>query len=188
MSKIKVGLIYGSTREGRFCDAVASWAAGEIARHEVFALDVIDPATLELPSRYLSAANTNLSMLVDRFEQADAFVIVTPEYNHSYPASLKLIIDAATWQWHAKPVALVSYGGVAQGLRAVEHLRAVFAELHAVTLRDGVSFNIWEHFDPQGRVSHPERARKSMDVMLAKLKWWATALNTARLAAPYGLE
>jgi NAD(P)H-dependent FMN reductase len=188
MSNVKLGLIYGSTREGRFCDTVANWTAEEIARHEGFSLDVIDPAAYELPSRYLNTPNSNLSALADRFGRADAFIIVTPEYNHSYPASLKLIIDAGTRQWHAKPVALVSYGGVAQGLRAVEHLRGVFSELHAVTLRDGVSFNIWEHFDPEGRLVQPERARKSMDIMLSRLNWWATALKTARDISPFDLN
>ena len=60
-------------------------------------------------------------------DRADAFVVVTPEYNHSYPASLKQAIDVLNAPWRRKPVAFVSYGGLSGGLRAVEHLRQVFA-------------------------------------------------------------
>jgi len=62
-----------------------------------------------------------------------AFVVVTPEYNHGYPAPLKSLIDSVGREWQAKPVAFVSYGGVSGGLRAVEQLRQVFAKLHMVT-------------------------------------------------------
>jgi hypothetical protein len=78
---------------------------------------------------------------VPPIDAADAFVVVTPEYNHSYPASLKHAIDMAHGEWNTKPVAFVSYGGISGGLRAVEALRLVFAELHATTIRDTVSFH-----------------------------------------------
>jgi NAD(P)H-dependent FMN reductase len=64
-----------------------------------------------------------VSALCRRIDAADAFVVVTPEYNHSYPASLKHAIDMAYGEWNAKPVAFVSYGGISGGLRAVEALR-----------------------------------------------------------------
>ncbi len=72
--------------------------------------------------------------------EADAFIVVTPEYNHSFTASLKFVLDLVYEPWQGKPVAFVSYGGISGGLRAVEQLRLVFAELHAVTVRDTVSF------------------------------------------------
>lgn len=88
-------------------------------------LDVIDLADTRVPS----------AELADRIGAADAFVVVTPEYNHSYPGPLHAI-DSVGEQWRAKPVGFVSYGGVSGGLRAVEPLRVVFAELHAVTIRE----------------------------------------------------
>lgn len=187
--KINLALIYGSTREGRFCDKVATWVAAQIAERNEFLLDMIDPAALALPSRHERKANADLTMLRQRTEQADAFVIVTPEYNHGYPAALKFLIDSVYAPWQAKPVAFVSYGGVSGGLRAVEQLRLVFAELHAVTIRDAVSFaNVWERFDAAGELLEPERARKSMVTLLARLRWWAIALREARNAAPYEQE
>jgi NAD(P)H-dependent FMN reductase len=184
--KIKVALIYGSARKGRFCDTVARWATEQIARHNGFILEVIDPA---VDSPQAGAEDDSLRgapTLWQRVAQADAFVVVTPEYNHGYPAPLKSLIDSVGAEWHAKPVAFVSYGGVSGGLRAVEQLRLVFAELHTVTIRDAVSFaGAWEQFDESGRLLSPERHQRAMAAMLARLLWWATALRAARKAEPY---
>jgi NAD(P)H-dependent FMN reductase len=124
--------------------------------------------------------------LREQIATADGFVVVTPEYNHGYPAPLNALIDSVGAEWHAKPVAFVSYGGISGGLRAVEQLRQVFAELHAVTVRDSVSLvSAWEQFDESGALLRPERAEKSMATMLSRLGWWAVALREARKALPY---
>jgi NAD(P)H-dependent FMN reductase len=114
-------------------------------------------------------------------------VVVTPEYNHSYPAGLKNLIDWHYKEWRAKPVGFVSYGGVAGGLRAVEHLRAVFAEVHAVTIRDTVSFtNYWERYGPDGTwPANPEACNLAAKKMLEQLSWWTHALVAAKLERPY---
>ena len=175
---VKVGLVYGSTRPGRFCDTVARWAAARIAAHAGFAAEHIDPAQPD-PS-------DNGSTLSQRLAACDAYIVITPEYNHGYPAPLKALIDSFGPEWHAKPVAFVSYGGVSGGLRAVEQLRLVFAELHAVTIRDSVSFaGAWEQFDANGILRNPERAERSMDAMLRRLQWWAVSLAHARNIWPY---
>ena len=175
---LKVGLVYGSTRAGRFCDTVARWAAARIAAHAGFGVEHIDPAQAESESG---------PTLKQRLASCDAFIVVTPEYNHGYPAPLKALIDSFGEEWHAKPVAFVSYGGVSGGLRAVEQLRLVFAELHAVTIRDTVSFaGAWEQFDATGALRNPERAERSMDALLRRLHWWAVSLAHARSVWPYG--
>jgi NAD(P)H-dependent FMN reductase len=181
--EIKVGVIYGSTRPGRFCDTVVRWTSERVAANGTFLLDVIDPAQ---PSAGTSTEGQASLSLHQRLGQADAFVVVTPEYNHGYPAPLKALIDSSGIEWHAKPVAFVSYGGASGGLRAVEQLRLVFAELHAVTIRDSVSFaGAWEQFDAAGALLNPERAQRSMEALLERLKWWAVALRNARAAVPY---
>jgi NAD(P)H-dependent FMN reductase len=180
---IHIGLIYGSTRKGRFCDTVARWAADEIRAQGHFTVDLIDPADISLTTNQDSSASPTLWQ---RMATCDAFVVVTPEYNHGYPAALKLLIDSVGAEWHAKPVAFVSYGGISGGLRAVEQLRLVFAELHAVTIRDSVSFaSAWEQFDPAGQLMQPERSQRSMATMLGRLRWWAIALRDARATTPY---
>jgi NAD(P)H-dependent FMN reductase len=176
---IKVGLIYGSNRPGRFCDTVARWTASRIAAHAGFAVEHIDPAQADTGE---SANN-----LQKRVAGCDAFIVVTPEYNHGYPAPLKALIDSYGEEWHAKPVAFVSYGGISGGLRAVEQLRLVFAELHAVTVRDSVSFaGAWEQFDSSGALRNPDRFERSMNAMLRRLHWWAVSLAHARSVRPYG--
>jgi NAD(P)H-dependent FMN reductase len=183
---VGLALIYGSVRPGRFCDGVAAWAADRIERDGRFVLDALDPATLGLTG--MNPEGPGLDDARVRLGRADGFVIVTPEYNHSYPGALKLLIDAFTAEWQAKPVAFVSYGGVSGGLRAVEHLRHVFAELHATSLRDGVALaNPWSYFaDTAGAPrSAPQGADEAMTLMLDRLDWWARALEAARRSIPY---
>lgn len=171
---IRLALIYGSTRPQRFCETVVRWALAELETHGGFALDVIDPAVLDTAE------------IQRRIDRADGFIVVTPEYNHGYPAPLKALIDSAYDEWQAKAVGFVSYGGVSGGIRAVEQLRQVFAELHAVTVRDAVSFaNADDQFGADGRLREPERARRSMSRMLDRLGWWAAALRAARRTSPY---
>lgn len=185
-NRINLALIYGSTREGRYCDRVAQWAADQIGSRNEFTLDPIDPARLALPDRHEQAKSPAIVELKRRIDRADAFVIVTPEYNHGYPAPLKFLIDSVYDEWNAKPVGFVSYGGQSGGLRAVEQLRQVFAELHAVTVRDQVALvNVWEQVDAAGELRSPERANRAMATMLMQLNWWATALRDARKAVPY---
>lgn len=183
--KLKIALIYGSTRSGRLCDKVASWAASQISSNSQFTLTIIDPAH---PQTHVANSTEALdtAWLRQRIGEADAFLVVTPEYNHGYPAPLKSLIDSVGPEWHAKPVAFVSYGGISGGVRAAEQLRQVFAEMHAVTIRDSVVLPMaWEQFDAEGTLKNPGRAERHMQVVLKRLAWWANALREARNAVPY---
>lgn len=185
-NKLNLALIYGSTREGRLCDTVAGWAEREIRKQSGFVLDIIDPLLLDLPAHMGAEETSPQTTLRRRLEAADAFLVVVPEYNHSFPAPLKHLIDSVYDAWQAKPVGFVSYGGVSGGLRAVEQLRLVFAELHAVGIRDSVCFpNIWNHLDDEGGLKDPARSENSMKRMLSSLRWWGHALRNARQEAPY---
>jgi NAD(P)H-dependent FMN reductase len=185
-STIQVAVILGSTREGRLCDRIAGWTLDEVGRQSGFAPDRIDPLDFDLPSGHEERPSARLQALRQRLGEAQAFIVVTPEYNHAYPAALKFLIDSAYEPWRAKPVAFVSYGGISGGLRAVEQLRLVFAELHAVTIRNSVSFSdVWSRFAPDGTLRDPEAARRSMEAMLRQLHWWAEALREARGKLPY---
>jgi NAD(P)H-dependent FMN reductase len=181
MRKMQLGVIYGSTREGRLCDRIGRWVVEEVQKRPAFVVEVVDPANTVTRPEDSGPANRALPTFQPRIASSDAFIVVTPEYNRSYPASLKALIDSFKTEWHAKPVGFVSYGGMSGGLRAVEHLRNVFTELHAIGIRDGVSFaNAWDRFDAQGRLLEPEGSSKAMTTMLARLSWWAVALRNAR--------
>ncbi|OII66432.1 MULTISPECIES: NADPH-dependent FMN reductase [unclassified Streptomyces] len=191
-SPLKIGVIVGSVRTGRFADTVARWFVSEVGKRddmEVHVVDLTEPALVEELKLTLEEAGASGSAprLAERIAGLDGFVVITPEYNHGYPASLKLAIDYVYGEWRAKPVGFVSYGGMAGGQRAVEQLRQVFAELHAVTLRDTVSFHMaWEKFDEDGRPHDAEGPAKAAGVMLDQLAWWGVTLREGRAARPYG--
>ncbi|MEW2292654.1 NAD(P)H-dependent oxidoreductase [Streptomyces sp. NPDC006743] len=187
---LNVTLVLGSNRHGRFGPVVADWLLTRLRERPGLAVQVVDvaeaaalPTTLE-PGPEARAA---LAEITPKLASADAFVVLTPEYNHSFPAGLKNLIDWHYTEWQAKPVALASYGGVAGGLRAVEHLRQVFAELHAVTVRDTVSFaNAGDSFDGEGNLKDPTAPDAAAKVMLDRLEWWGRSLREARERTPYG--
>ena len=180
---LQVAVIVGSTREGRWGDKVAAWFAGEARGRADLLVDLVDLAELDLPASLPMHHGREILAYAERIDRADAFVVVTPEYNHSYPAGLKQAIDVLNTPWRRKPVAFVSYGGLSGGLRAVEHLRQVFAELHATTIRETVSLH--RHpllFDDAGALIEPAGPAAAAEVMLDDLVWWAAALRTARAA------
>jgi len=160
---------------------------------EDFQVEVVDVADADLPTalsfKPSPEVRTELGKVTPKLAGADAFVVITPEYNHSFPAGLKSLIDWHFGEWQAKPVGFISYGGISGGLRAVEQLRQVFAELHAVTVRDTVSFhNAGAHFDDEGNHRDPAAPDAAAKTMLDQLAWWATALRTARTADAARLE
>lgn len=178
---LRLTLVIGSSRQGRFAPTVAEWFREHATRRPDLTVAIVDVGELDLPHTFGApapeAAGTRAALAA-----ADAFVIVTPEYNHSYPAALKNLIDAHGREWQAKPVGFVSYGGISGGLRAVEHLRGVFAELHTVTVRDTVSFH-----NPWGAAQlATEAADTAAKTLLDQLIWWGEALRAARATRPYG--
>ncbi|MFH8609931.1 NADPH-dependent FMN reductase [Streptomyces sp. NPDC018029] len=184
--RLKVAVIVASTREGRFAPTITDWFTGQAAHRPDLDIDVIDLAEARLPEGLSKRPGPEVTGITRRIDAADAFVVITPEYNHSYPASLKTAIDWHYEEWRAKPVGFVSYGGLSGGLRAVEHLRQVFAELHAVTVRDTVSFHgVWGCFDESGAPVDPTGPETAAKTMLDQLSWWGRTLRDGKTARPY---
>lgn len=186
MGKLNLAVVYGSAREKRFGQTVGQWVLDQLQTQPAIDVAIVDPRDVNLSLGH-AAATPCVVELQSKLTAADAFIVITPEYNHGYPAALKLLIDSTGAEWQAKPVAFVSYGGVSGGLRAVEQLRLVFAELHAVTVRNAVSFaNAWQEFDDHGSLRNPARSVASFATMMAQLAWWAQALKAAKSVNPYG--
>ncbi|MFI5803295.1 NADPH-dependent FMN reductase [Streptomyces sp. NPDC051561] len=182
---IRVAVIVASNREGRFAPVISQWFLSRAEEFGGLEVDVVDVAEVELPTALsfnpTGAVRAELAKTSAKLAAADAFVVITPEYNHSYPAGLKNLIDWHGAEWHAKPLGFVSYGGLSGGLRAVEHLRQVFAELHTMTLRDTVSFHgPWGQFDEDGVHTDPEACNTAAKSLLNQLSWWAHALRDAK--------
>lgn len=173
MERFRLAVIVGSVRPGRFGPVVANWFAGRAEQRADLTVDLID----------LADGTAGMRARVDA---ADAFVVVTPEYNHGYPGPLKAAVDGVGTEWAAKPVGFVSYGGLSGGLRAVELLRIIFGELHTVTVRETVSFHMaHEQFDGDGNPKHPDAVNGAAAALLDQLAWWALGLREARTARPY---
>lgn len=183
---LRVAMIIGSTREGRIGDRIAARFQAHARQRDDIELSIIDLVEFDFPARYPDRVTPSMRSFAARIATAEAFVVVTPEYNRSFPASLKEAIDYAYDEWRAKPVGFVSYGCRSNGLYAVEHLRTVFVELHAVTMRNVVGFDLMAtgSADGGGPLSGDD-AGYAATTMLDQLNWWGRALRDARALRPY---
>lgn len=181
--QLRLEVIVGSVREGRFAPTVADWFVARARERSEFDTGVIDLVDTPLPADL--RVTDEVVAFRERLAAADAFVVITPEYNHGYPGALKTAFDNAKHEWRAKPIGFVSYGGLAGGLRATEQLRQVVAEIHMVSIRETVSFHqAKKRFDADG-TTHDGAAIDAAERMLVQLAWWATALRNARNVDPY---
>ncbi|WP_019962032.1 NADPH-dependent FMN reductase [Woodsholea maritima] len=179
--KHTLALIYGSAREDRFCDILARWLIAALTDHPRFTVAIIDPRDYDLPLTPLKPACSATLRLSRQLDKADGFIILCPDYNHSYSATLKAIIDSAYMEWKTKPVGLVSYGGQSGGLRALERLRGVLARLDAIAMRESLSLAYpWRGLDDHGQWTSPQGADEALDLMLKRLAWWCSLLTQAR--------
>ncbi|MEU5409991.1 NADPH-dependent FMN reductase [Nocardia asteroides] len=187
---LKLAIIIGSVREGRFGPVVANWFAQQV--DDRFDVDIIDLANAEVHAALPAMPPAlepdpqrpaGMGALTERLSAADAYVIVTPDYNRSYPAALKAAIDWHFTQWDAKAIGFVGYSGGSGGLLAIEHLRQVFAELNAHTVRNYVSFpRYYLLFDENGQLREPAEFEAAAQALLDQLHWWTSALVAARAA------
>jgi len=187
-------IIVGSTRRPRAADLVLPWLTDRATSFGAFAVDVLDLREWALPM-FAEGMHTigdsndpaySASMVKDWnrvIGQADAFVVVTAEYNHSIPAALKNAIDSvfASYALRNKPAAIVAYsaGGVG-GARAVEHLAHVLLEAETVPLRNTVLIpHVATAFDPS-EAPTDACTESALRTMLEDLAWWAELLHAAR--------
>ena len=175
---MRIAVIIGSTREGRVGDSVAAWFVGVAKRRGDVDIEVVDLVSFDFPARYPEVVTDEMNRFTAAVGRADGFVVVTPEYNRGFPASLKQAIDFAYDEWHAKPVGFVSYGCRSRGFHAVAALRVVFTDLHTHTVRDEVALDLMEN-EP-GPAQEP-----AATTMLDQVVWWGEALRAARATRPY---
>ena len=191
---MKIQVIIGSTREGRFGDKPAKWIYALLKKQPGVDAELVDLRDWPLPffNQPKSPATSNGVYVNDplaekwanKIGEADGYIIVTPEYNHGYSAVLKNALDYVYKQWNNKPVGFVSYGGISGGTRAVQQLRQVAIELQLVPIRAGIHFPLyWTMQDEKGNLK-TESYEKSADAFLKQLLWFANVLKTARETNP----
>lgn len=186
---IRVAVIIGSTRPGRNSEAVARHVF-EIAKTRTDAeYELVDIKDFELPlldepfppsmGQYTHSHTKAWAAKIDSF---DAFVFVTPEYNHSTSGALKNAIDYLYKEWNNKAAGFVSFGS-ALGTRAVEHLRGIMAELQIADVRAHVSFSLSEDFENYSVFKPRNGQESSIHVLLDQVVSWGEAMRTVRMRA-----
>lgn len=183
---IKVGIILGSTRPGRNGEAVANWvyehaqkrtdAEFELIDLKEFNLPLLDEPVTPSQKKYSKDHTKVWSEKVNSF---DAFIFVTPEYNHSTSAALKNAIDFVYHEWNDKAAGFVSYGS-AGGTRAVEHLRTIMAEIKIADVRAQVMLTLAEDFENYSSFKPREHHEKTLNTLFDQVISWGTALKTVR--------
>lgn len=191
---LNLEIIIGSTRPGRAADRVIPWITTVCREHGAFHVDVLDLRDWQLPlfgetretlgdPRDPAFSVPVVKQWNEKIAEGDAYLFVTPEYNHSVPAALKNAIDSvfATFAFRGKPAACVAYSaGIGGGIRAVEHLAHVEIEAEMVPLRNNVIIQfVGNAFGPDGQPKDPATSAAAK-ILLDDLTWWATTLQQAR--------
>lgn len=183
-------IVIGSTRPGRVGLPVAEWVAAREEKDGRFLVDLADLAAIDLPfldepehPRLRRYTKPHTIAWSERVAAADAFVFVTPEYNHGFTAPLKNAIDYLVHEWAYKPVGFVSYGGASGGTRAVQLLKPVLTVLRLVPLAESVTIPaISGQLDEAGRFGATEAQEKAAATMFEALDRWVGALQPLRQA------
>ena len=191
MSKPKIAIIIGSTRDARFGDKPAKWVYDIASARSDIDVELVDLKDWPLPFFNEVASNAwapTQNEVGQRWQKKvgefDGYVFVTAEYNRSIPAALKNALDFAYPEWNKKAAAYVGYGSVG-GARAIEHLRNISVELQMAPTRTGVHIQggdfmaVWQQGKDVRELTYLE---PNINTMLDELAWWSGALKTARAA------
>lgn len=183
---LKIAIIVGSTRPGRKADAVAAWVHGIAAKRNDAEYEIVDIKDFNLPlldeavppsmGQYSQPHTKAWAAKIAPF---DAFVFVTPEYNHATSGALKNAIDFLYKEWNNKAAGFVGYGS-AGGARAVENLRLIMGEMQIADVRAQVMLSLFTDFENFTTFKPAAMHEKSVNAMLDQLVAWGGAMKTLR--------
>lgn len=187
---LQLRIIIASTRPGRKGPAVAQWITQLAQADSRFNTEVLDLAQINLPlfnepnhPRLQQYEHQHTKDWSAAIAAADAYIVVTPEYNFSFPATIKNALDYLFVEWQHKPMAFVSYGGQSGGLRSVQMLKQVVTTLNMMPITESVAINFFnQKIDEAGHFNADEMLNKSAAGMLNAVHRWGTALKTMRSA------
>ncbi len=149
---MKLMIINGSVRQGRMADNMVVWAKSILEQDNELELDFVDLKEVDLPffdeAKVPSTNNGHYenpkgAAWAKRVAAAEAFILITPEYNHGPSAVLKNAIDWVYEGWLYKPVGFISYGGAAAGTRAVQQLKQNLLNVNVFPVNSSVHIPIW---------------------------------------------
>lgn len=184
----RLAIIIGSTRPGRVGEAVGKWTFEIAKRRQDAQIELVDIQDFNLPlldepippsqGKYSKDHTKQWAAKIASF---DGFLFVTPEYNHGISGALKNGIDYLYAEWNNKAAGFVGYGS-AGGVRAVEHLRLVMAEVQVATVRNQVMLSLRDDFENYSAFKPREFHEQALDQALDQLIAWSGALRTLRKA------
>lgn len=186
---LKIGIIVGSTRPGRNASAVAEWVSEIASKRTDAEFQLVDIQDFKLPlldepippslGQY---GKPHTRAWAEKIGSLDGFVFVTPEYNHGISGALKNAIDFLYAEWNNKAAGFVGYGS-AGGVRAVEHLRLVMAEVQVATVRAQVMLSLFTDFENFSVFKPAAMHAAALSTMLDQLVAWTGAMKTVRSKA-----
>ena len=175
---LKIGIILGSTREGRMSPQVGNWVYEQVKDHSEADFEIVDIKSYNLPLLGESNDVSGITKWNQKLNELDGFIFITQEYNHSIAASLKNALDLARDAWQNKAAAIVSYGSVG-GARAAEHLRGILGELMIADVRTQVLLSLFYDFK-DGKFTPLQVHEQNLNDMINQLIKWSKALKTIR--------
>jgi NAD(P)H-dependent FMN reductase len=178
--KLKIGIILGSTRQGRVSPQVGEWVKGIADQRGDADYEIVDISEYNLP--FLGTTDgtePGIAAWNQKLASLDGFVFVVQEYNHSITGALKNALDFAREAWNDKAAGIVSYGSTG-GARAAEHLRGILGELKVADVRTHPTLSLFTDFE-NGSVFKPaDLHQTNMTAMLDEVIAWSGALKTLR--------
>ncbi|WP_274365182.1 NADPH-dependent FMN reductase [Paenibacillus thermotolerans] len=180
MTKLKIGIILGSTRQGRVSPQVGKWVK-EIADQRGDAdYEIVDIAEYKLP--FLGETDgqePGIKAWSEKLKSLDGFVFIVAEYNHSITGALKNALDLAREEWNNKAAGIVSYGSTG-GARAAEHLRGICGELKIADVRTHPTLSLFMDFENYTTFKPAELHKDNVNAMLSEVEAWSSALKPLR--------
>lgn len=180
MANLKIGIILGSTRQGRVSPQVGKWVKEIADKRGDADYEIVDIADFKLP--FLgegTGQEPGLKAWPEKLASLDGFVFIVAEYNHSISGSLKNALDSAREEWNNKAAGIVSYGSTG-GARAAEHLRGILGELHVADVRTHPTLSLFTDFENFSEFKPAELHLDNVNLMLEQVVAWSGALKTVR--------
>lgn len=177
---IKIGIILGSTREGRVSPQVGQWVLEKAKILGEATYELIDIKSFDLPFIGTSSEQEGIIKWNQKLMELDGFIFVASEYNHSISGALKNALDSAKEAWQNKAAGIVSYGSVG-GARAAEHLRLILGELMIADVRTQVLLSLFTDFKEFQKFEPSEIHESNLKDLFQQVESWSLALKTRNL-------
>lgn len=190
---VKIAVILGTTREGRFGEKPARWIIGELEKKSGVKAEFLDLRDYPMPffdqpvsPGWISEPYKNeaVARWTKKIAAQDGFIVVAPEYNRSVSGVMKNAFDWVYNEWNRKPIGFVGYGAIGGG-RSIEHMRAIAIELQMAPVRTAVHLPVDLYMSMMKDEAPVDPARfapvqQAADAMIDQVVWWATTLKDAR--------